>query len=104
MGSNSKAKSIPGVRENQRQVSARSESHMAKSTSKSVSSPSSLKSQNHQNNVHQSSYCHQHTVLSSNVARSSSKNNLQTKFVKRHHTAASSCSGPADFIIQKSIV
>lgn len=32
------------------------------------------------------------------------KNNLQTKFVKRHHTAASSCSGPADFIIQKSIV
>merc|ERR1712029_87664 len=45
---------------------------------KSVSSPSSLKSQNHQNNFHQSSYCHQHTVLSSNVARSSSNKIRQT--------------------------
>jgi len=45
---------------------------------KTVSSPSSLKSQNHQNNFHQSSYCHQHTVLSSNVARSSSNKIRQT--------------------------
>jgi len=89
------------VRENQRQVSARSESQTHGQINfqkvSQVPRPLSLKTT-------KTISTKVRIVISTQFYHQMLHGVLQTKFVKRHHTAASSCSGPADFIIQKSIV